>query len=172
MYCRECGNKLFESDKFCSNCGIKINKNFLEINKQMNISSDKVVSEKNNILPMNWYNFFTYFRLPLGIVLNTYTLFTYNYSSFVYNKIELGIFFINIALIILLVLSFYMLHKRMKNTMTCIIILLLVECLSIIGNCINSFNVLTYIVITFITFVIWFIPNYIYFKKREDIFIN
>lgn len=172
MYCRECGNKLFESDKFCSNCGIKINKNFLEVNKQINISSDKVVPERNNILPMNWYNFFTYFRLPLGIVLNTYTLFTYNYSSFVYNKIELGIFFINIALIILLVLSFYMLHKRVKNTMTCIIILLLVECLSIIGNCINFFNVLTYIVITFITFVIWFIPNYIYFKKREDIFIN
>ena len=45
MYCRQCGNKVLDSDKFCSKCGAEIV-----------ADTDSLVSEENNSSPTSDYN--------------------------------------------------------------------------------------------------------------------
>ena len=72
MYCVKCGNKLNNSDLYCSQCGNKIVQETTHDNKDSNTIND---------LPLNWYKFFTYFRLPIGIAFGIFSLlFGYNYS--------------------------------------------------------------------------------------------
>ena len=67
MFCRNCGNKLQEGDKFCNKCGAKVEpKEELEVNKGDSVLSDKVISSpflnnekpedkiKDEIPKMNW----------------------------------------------------------------------------------------------------------------------
>ena len=113
MYCVNCGNKVKDTDIYCSKCGKKINRE---------TTQDKTSKQSNSeVLSMLWYNFFTYGRLPLGIIFNIIALFFYNYSAFAYDKIALGIFFINLAMIIFCCLTFYMLHTKNENSMLFII---------------------------------------------------
>ena len=109
MYCVKCGNKVRNNDIYCSKCGNKINREMIQ--------DSNVYQENIETLPINWYKFFTYFRLPIGIALGIFSLASYNYSSFVYNKIALGNFLINIAIIIFAGIALYMLHTKNKESM-------------------------------------------------------
>lgn len=165
MYCVKCGNKVRNDDLYCSKCGNKINREIIQDSNDY--------QEKIETFPMNWYKFFTYFRLPTGIALGIFSLTSYNYSTFAYNKIALGNFLINIAIIIFAGIALYMLHTKNKETMTFVVIQLIVECISI---CINSVyysnNILSSIISLIFIVIIWFIPNYIYFSKRKNLFVN
>ena len=164
MYCVKCGNKVKNTDIYCAKCGNKINQE---------LSRDNTTDQEDSkAIPMLWYNFFTYVRLPLGIIISIFSLFLYNYSLFVYNKIALGFFFISIAMIIFYCTTLYMLHTKNKDSMIYIVIQLILECISVSINSINySYNILYGIICFVLVFAIWFIPNYIYFKKRKNIFV-
>ena len=45
MYCRQCGNKLLDNDKFCNKCGVKIV-----------TDADSLVSQENNSFATSDYN--------------------------------------------------------------------------------------------------------------------
>lgn len=165
MYCVKCGNKVRNNDIYCSKCGNKINREMIQ--------DSNVYQENIETLPINWYKFFTYFRLPIGIALGIFSLASYNYSSFVYNKIALGNFLINIAIIIFAGIALYMLHTKNKESMVFVVIQLIVECISICTNSVYySNNILSSIISLIFIVIIWFIPNYIYFNKRRKLFVN
>lgn len=165
MYCVKCGNKIKNTDIYCSKCGNKINRE---------VSQDDTTKQPSSkTLSMVWYNFFTYVRLPIGIIISIISLLLYNYSSFIYDKIALGICFINIAMLIFYCLSLYMLHFKKKETMIYIVIELVIECISVFINSTYYLNdILSSIISLILIFAIWFVPNYIYFNKRKNIFIN
>lgn len=174
MYCRKCGNKLLDDDEFCSNCGVKIiSKKRSQIAE--NISKPQTLPENskrydetiNNNFSMVWYKFFMYFRLPLGIISCIGILTTMNYSSFSYDKINLGIFILSITMIVLFSLLFYLMKKRIKYTMYFLIVELIAESASIL---IYGFNQNNIFCIPWA--ILWFVLNYIYFNKRKNIFVN
>lgn len=175
MYCRKCGSNLLDDDTFCYNCGAKI------INNNENLSNPKIKEEEKNCvqseivkdLPMTWYNFFLYFRIPVAIIGYIASLFIYNFSSFVYDKIEFGMFLITLGLIILFFILFYMMKYKKKNTMKILTAELVLEGISIAVPSMTNSNYELFSEILFvIVAVVWFILNYIYFNKRKHIFIN
>lgn len=179
MYCRNCGNELLKTDKFCEKCGKAIiNSQNTNIN---NIEQENNEIIKNNDLPLNWLNFWKYIRFPVGIFLSVFNIGNY----LVNEQLELNIiiilaFLIDVSSIIFMCVTFYHFAYPTKKGYALLNIWLLVELL------LNSFNTtlnsstiecstlldfVTYFVITFTVLgLIWTLPNYIYFKKRKYYF--
>lgn len=119
---------------------------------------------------MYWYKFYTYFRLPLGL-LNCFG----NILIFLLNNLEnLTECIVSIISFIYMAYLLYVMHKKKKNGFTFIFINLLLETLYMIIYSISNKNVGLgdFIIYVLIYFSVWFLPNYIYFKKRKDIFVN
>ena len=166
MYCRQCGSKLLDNDNFCTDCGVKIIKSE-QITKNIEVETNK---NHQNELPMNWYKFFNYFRIPISMITTIGLLFVIDYPSFYYNKTEFGIFLLFLGLLTFDSVLFYMMKNRLKNTLKLIIAKLIIEIACVffytIGGDVN--NPLS--IPIFISFsIIWFICNYIYFYKRKYI---
>lgn len=168
MYCRKCGEKLLDTDNFCPKCGVKI------VVSNDNSTIIKMEDNKTKEISMNWYKIFSYFCLPLIFFVYTITLFFYNFNSFSYDKIEFGVFLINIAEVFLYGITICSLFKKSIHTFKYIVATLVVNCLNFAGTTSIQFkNSSLYFWIFLILFIlIWFIPNYVYFNKRKNIFIN
>ncbi|MGN1269335.1 MAG: zinc-ribbon domain-containing protein [Clostridia bacterium] len=194
MYCRKCGNKLLDSDKFCAKCGNKIileEKNS-KIKDVKNIESQEQLqqvstqlSQEDNVnldnnskkLPMNWWKFWQYFRLPVGLLISIYNL-SY-YSEATINFITIIVFIANIVLICLIGYAFYGLIERKKFGYNVLITVLFLEPLwNCFFNCLENCDSSTQIAEFIITFLfafgficaVWVYPNYVYFTKRKKLF--
>lgn len=123
-------------------------------------------SEKNKEIPMKWYKFWNYVKLPSFIIINWLNFFSSIDESM--NPITLLIF----SLYIWYVMS--SMYNKRKNCFTHIKIILVFETIAwsiaITDNINPDFFLNLFIFI--ILLVVWFLPNYVYFNKRKDIFVN
>lgn len=123
-------------------------------------------SQKQN-LPMNWYKWFNYAVLPFSTFVNFLEL------ADIILKRELTAlsFIIAIALIGYEIFLMAMMAGYKKDTFTYIIIYLGIMTYSNIINVIST-DFLVSIISAGIIIGIYFVPQYIYFQKRKNIFIN
>lgn len=133
-------------------------------------------------LPMNWWNFWKYFRFPVGIF---FSIFNFIGSLSILRDVQLNIYgilllVINIALIIFLCITFYFFVARKKHGFEMLMIYSIAEV--VFNSFINTFSgdnvylknitelVISALIISGIVCAIWVYPNYIYFKKRKLFF--
>ena len=157
MYCGKCGNKLIDGDNFCRNCGFEINTE----------NNDNIYMENNN---MKWYNFYTYFSLPLFIIICIY--------SIIIDLEEIEVITLLSSLVWLVfygVIFAFLLFKK-KIGYYCNFVLLIVTPISFFILSISQlsyediFYKIGYILAYMIPSTTWTILNCIYFKKRKELF--
>lgn len=175
MYCRNCGKKVLETDKFCVNCGNAIEVILTNINSKQEQSS-----VKNNNLPMNWWNFWKYVRFPLGIFLSVINIVAY-LPELEVNLITIFAFFIDIAIVAIMCVTYYHFYMHNKIGYKFLLAYLIIE---LICNCIDSASTylenykftslvdfaIPFALAFFVYGIVWVVPNYIYFKKRKNCF--
>ena len=196
MYCRNCGNKLLETDKFCNNCGNKVvldGDNLKEVKElkteaKEEVTSQEVKTENNEKeLPMNWWNFFLYIKFPLTIIVSLCSIVEafnnihgYEFNTFG-QSIIVAFFLIDIVFIIYTALAFNVIIKRKKNGYILFIGYLFFEILYRVFVAVftnyktdTDFaeNIIAFITVSAILMLIWSFPNYVYFNKRKNLFKN
>lgn len=142
-----------------------------------NVQNDNKNLEENSDnmseLPMYWYKFFTYFRLPVGLFIsvnNVIFMPILNEQIILYPLPQFAFFILTILYSIFMI---YILVKRKKDGLSYISIELLIEVINmILPIMLNDYNIIVLLFVTIFYFLIWFLPNYIYFKKRKKIFTN
>ena len=111
-------------------------------------------------ISMSWYYFYTYIRLPLGILASLGTALQMEIIEYFF----LTAFFAFYQLIVILGLSKFKLWGWTLN-----MFLLIAECFFYSIN--NAQTQLYQGIILFIVIaLLWFLPNFIYFKKRIKLF--
>ena len=121
-------------------------------------------NEPQDELPMNWYNFYYRFRLPLGIALNTLCIIN-NFLA----KSFLG-FMIYVLYVMYLVFLYNVMKYRKVDGFRYIILefvigIVIVILTAEVNNSIEYIGML-------IGLALWYVPNYIYFEKRKGVFVN
>jgi DNA-directed RNA polymerase subunit RPC12/RpoP len=193
MYCRNCGNKLLDTDKFCNNCGSRVifheeNSKEIKIEAKEDVTSQEVKTENNEKeLPMNWWNFFLYIKFPLTIIVSLCSIVKafnnihgYEFNTFG-QSIIVAFFLIDIVFIIYTALAFNVIIKRKKNGYILFIGYLFFEILYRVFVAVftnyktdTDFaeNIIAFITVSAILMLPWSLPNYIYFSKRKKYFSN
>ena len=184
MYCRNCGNKLLDSDKYCNLCGSEvvstINSDSIE-HEQPTEEDNKITKSASNNLPMNWWKFWLYFSFPFGIAFSILNL--KDYVGLKINFITFLVLIINILMILLTCVAYYFMINRKKRGYELVIAnLITVACWNALFSTLETIsnNIETTFSEFFISFaialviigIVWIYPNYIYFKKRKHLFSN
>ena len=126
----------------------------------LNISSDK--------LPMNWYNFYYKFSIPITIFVNTIYLLNFLINEYLTASEVILNLIINVGYIYFLWFVRKCMKERKRDTFNYLIINLL---LTVFLN-INYTDLISIISQAVVLLLIYFLPQYIYFNKRKEIFIN
>lgn len=178
MYCNYCGNKILDTNRFCSKCGVQIINSITCSDINFNYSTKENSPPK---LPMNWYKFWKYARFPLSIVLSAiniaYYLLTYNLEL---NLGNIFLFLIDMLTFILMYVTYYNFYVTNSKGYKLIIFWLFFELfyypliLSLkisleLYSTLLKFAI-CFCVTSFLFGLIWTLPNYIYFKKRKYFF--
>ena len=118
-------------------------------------------------IPIRWLDFYTYGKIPFVvlILIISFINILVNYSKV--NNPLLYLFLIIFEIIIAIVL-FIGLHKRRLWGWKFNWFALFFEVLTITIPIANNVN--EYLIIVCVFLVIWFLPNFIYFKKRKMLF--
>lgn len=182
-FCAFCGKKNPDGAVYCGGCG-----------KQLKIT-DPISGERvTKQLGMKWYKFIVYFQLPISIVsLMMYAYKGYKIKMESYNRESYYI----IALLYLAVIIYgifvmiQLLRLKRGATMKYYLFIILSNCVWILELIINihfdasmmvevddsylSKNLLfwvIYILLCVVSMAIYIILNYLYFRKREHLFVN
>ena len=123
-------------------------------------------------ISMKWFYFYTYIRLPFSILLNLVTILgiflerTYDPMLWIYTICFVYDFFV-----------FFLMLKKKPSAYFFNILLLVFDCLIFsldVPKSIFSSVDLIFIGVLLLSFLvfnfIWTLPNYLYFKKRKNIF--
>ena len=190
MYCRNCGNEILGTDKFCWKCGEKISKALAYNNKEeiesINVPNMSSTNQSNtNInanLPMRWWNFWKYVRFPLGLIFSLFRLSTYKYTSF--NFYVLAFVITDIIMLLFAIYTYDLFMHKKKKGYLIFILFMFVESIyscgfSTLNTALSNTTILeswefilSFILVLIIWGIIWILPNYIYFKKRKECFCN
>lgn len=174
-YCTKCGTPFSEEDMFCGGCGKRLKlatSNFAKKERKYVVEalSDKFIpSPSDNILkvsgnlPLNWFKFYVYFRLPFSILL----------SIIVISSVPAGYKIIELIDLLLLSVLFYGLHKRKLWAWTLNFVLIALETLAkaliyCYNQQIDEVSVVTLTLL--VAYIVWATPNFIYFYKRKYLF--
>ncbi|MCD6492752.1 MAG: tetratricopeptide repeat protein [Archaeoglobaceae archaeon] len=168
MHCPECGKKLIDNTKLCSNCGHTINgNNMLEDRTSVISSQEKPVRSDVNTssLGTKWLKFWNYFSLPVGGILQLLMLFAVP---------SLWVFLIPVS-ILQFVVAYGLHHRRLwawKWNWVIIIIEYITGTIPILTPNIESYAKLVARLFFKAIFLglIWMWPNYVYWKKRKVLF--
>lgn len=171
MYCPECGAQLTNNSNFCSNCGHAV-KTIIAPTDHISVAPLQEAPVCRGVaassLGTKWLRFWNYFSLPVGGALGL--LISIRVP-------ELAIIFIPISLLQLVVA--YGLHHRILWAWKWNWVLLIITCMSMALPTptpgIHSSE--ADLVVQFITKavlggLIWMWPNYVYWKKRRDLFFS
>lgn len=112
-------------------------------------------------LPMNWYKFYTYVRLPLGIFIGFITLFTIETIE----EALLGMLFL-----VLLSVLFGGLLKMKRLSFRANYVVLVLE--PLLRAYERSTDTAVFLVVSVLLLLVWTLPNAIYFNKRAHLFKN
>lgn len=172
VYCRKCGSKMLLTDNFCPNCGLNVHDGVLQEHANTNVKAE-------NKLPMDWWKFWEYFILPASMLLyfisiikmlfiepiSTIDPIIYNFIVFIYMAVT------------------YCFFIYRKNDAGFYIMIVYLALSTLIGASVNTTFIEIfsnemysddYLLIIFCMLIIhtvaWFLPNYIYFKKRKNYF--
>lgn len=179
MYCRNCGNKVLDSDNFCANCGYNIEKN-LERNENHQYYEERQNKTYDINLPMNWWNFWQYIRFPLSILFSVITIVNY-LPNLDINLISISAFLIDFLFFaLILVTYFYFLMQNNKYGYRIMSIYLItdsiytsisiaLENIDIVNSTLFDFAIL-FVIAFAIYSIVWTVPNYVYFQKRKYCF--
>lgn len=130
--------------------------------------------KKHSIL---WLKFWIYWRLPIVIFMGIFYLFG------IYNKIETWNYLTELCfasdflMILIYILTFFTANKYMKIGFYFLNISLLIECFSLalklthekLGQITDNFFTILMIYLG-IEIIVWFLPNFIYLRKRKILF--
>ena len=122
------------------------------------VLNNKLLNEGKGELPLSWFNFYVYFRLPAGIVLSFLLLF-------------LGgpIAVLNLINIVIGGSLFWGLKERKLWAYEMNFVVLILEALAYsVGK---SSNAAVFVIFFIIFSLLWVLPNWIYFKKRKYLFL-
>lgn len=122
---------------------------------------------------MNWYNFYGFIKLPIGIAFGIIDLIII--LSMMSQNILMGLIsiFIDIVQIGYMIFLINVMSNKPKDGFSYIFAWLIVETLVMgIKTTLQSPSPITqtFIISTLIATIIWFLPNYVYFNKRRKIF--
>lgn len=182
MYCRNCGKEVLETDKFCANCGEanEVKSNVIT-EVRTNTENKQNVVDANNTLPMNWWNFWKYFRFPVGIFLTIINIFGY-LPELEVNTITIFALITDIFLVVLMCTTYYHFAIQSKFGYKLLNVWIVIESVCNVLNAtisntsdelyaITMLDFVTQFICTFaIWALIWILPNYVYFNKRKHCF--
>ncbi|HEX3047620.1 MAG TPA: hypothetical protein VHY08_22905 [Bacillota bacterium] len=133
-----------------------------EIQTESNYASDNDPEKINKELPVKWLKFFTYIRIPFGIITMLFQVFA---------SMNLLIIGINLVYCSFGGLVAFGLHKRRFWGWILALILVVSEAFLLpLDTYITYPNVSFYGRYVVIILVIWSLPNIIYFNKRKYMF--
>lgn len=143
-------------------------------NQQEEISQTENNDNKNDKkeLSMSWFNCFIIKSYIIGIVYIYYIL------SSLYNLKSASLDEKTIALILIILLVYgiivfinfytaYLMYQKKKNGYVFLLILLILDTLTIVLTNLDNF-----IFAVVVAILAWFLPNCLYFEKRQDVFKN
>lgn len=180
MFCRNCGRELVENESICPVCGASANGDTATGHSALFYSL---------AYPMKWYKFLIYFALFAGAVANVIgaigTISGFSTLSAIYAKypaavpVDICAAVISLALAALDLYTRHALvsYKKIAPMLLCISYAIpavhTVVAVSI-GTVITEglISVGTNHVIGIIVNIIMVVANYVYFKKRQDMFVN
>lgn len=188
MFCSQCGKEVSDEWNVCPNCGAPINKQ--GIGNEYYYDGSNVVNQ-SKMPPMKWYKFIIYFQIFLNIAICLYYAYeiysgqNYGFSTekayAMYGGLK-GVDYIMGAIYILYVASLifvrHQLWKYKKNAWKYYIAFYCafnvvqiayraMQCVIVNTNLID-FQAITDIIYS----AIYIVLNYIYFKKRDNLFTN
>ena len=172
VYCRKCGSKMLLTDNFCPNCGLNVHDDVLQKYANTNVKA-------GNKLPMDWWKFWEYFILPASMLLYFISIIKMLFIEPI-NTIDPII--CNFIVLIYMAVTYCFFIYRQSNAGFYIMIVYLALS-TLIGASVNTTFIEIfsnemysddYLLIIFCMLIIhtvaWFLPNYIYFKKRKNYF--
>ena len=122
------------------------------------VLNNKLLNQGRGELPLSWFNFYVYFRLPVGIVLSFLFLF--------FGGPIASLSVINIAIGVTL---FWGLKERKLWAYEMNFVILIFDALVLsLGK---SSNAGGFVIFFAIFALVWLLPNWIYFKKRKYLFL-
>lgn len=136
---------------------------------------------KNEELSMNWWDFWKYFIFPVGILISIGSLTQYDSVDFtVLNFWGWLVVIANLGITLLLCVTYGLFLSKKRQAFNVFIIYLFLypawnTFIATFNNVISTTNDISELVITGLISYgiicgIWIYPNYIYFKKRKDVF--
>ena len=168
-HCKQCGSVIAESDKFCGGCGEKIVKKVIGAKERDN-NFNRVVSSQQTFesIPLKYFIFYTYVRIPLSILFGLFYLvyLTYLFSVFdLYLPFYIMSNIINVILCIVLLVGLRL--KKLWAWKLNIVVMVLETIVVPIMRFDNFFQIVFIIILISLA---WLWPNWIYFRKRKHLF--
>jgi len=158
--CPYCTGELEDTVIMCHHCG-----NSLSIEKDLsNLESPKVFKVVENNIPIAWITFNIYFRIPISML-----------AIIVQSFLTRDIYSIIISLLICILGIFVVigLYKRRLFGWILNWIWLILETLILAIKTSIKEGVIdnqSFIIGLIVSSLLWFLPNFLYFKKRESLF--
>lgn len=138
-----------------------------ELNKRniLDIKEDKKdeLTNKPDDIPVRWLQFYTYFRLPVGLIISIVSFLAINDATE-----QIVSLILTIPFVILAVLVFIGLHKRRLWGWKLNWALIGTEI--ILFGLDRAEDGISFGIFFSIALLVWFTPNYIYFNKRRLLF--
>ncbi len=173
MYCGKCGSKNLDEDNFCVSCGSPLNKKNLDKEdniKESNSSNNNVCKKDKEFMSVAWLNFITIMWLIFGVLNVTIGLTYLNIDE--YEILISGIIYIIQGII--QVITWYYVKERQEWGYYLFVLTLIINGVgSIYNTTISNLDTQypeSYFIGACVGALIFFIPNYIYIKKRKCLF--
>ncbi len=168
IYCEHCGALLHKKDLDrgdCWKCGESIIIQEADDSSELDSQDSTTDLESNTMdkvpsdLPLNWFKFYTYIRLPLSFFVGLVVLLTSG---------DVVVAFGSALWLVFLGFVFWGLKERKGWGLSTNYVLLIVE--PLVQALSRTDSAAVFFGVAFVLLVIWTLPNYIYFKKRRHLF--
>ena len=168
--CSECDKEYSPDINYCPDDGTKLEKTEIMLSENGGTiitdnedDSPKVKAMKSKDLPMNWFGFYTYVRLPIVTIASIYLLFIFGLDSF-------GGFILLISIILYGTLIYFLDKKSIIGwNLNWYVIIFEILVSSFWPNAFGKTNDIWFVSLIILS-SIWFAPNYFYFMKRRHLF--
>ena len=179
-YCSMCGSQCVDNARYCEKCGHEFTvmqsttepqRTSANYDDDLRVNKETLWKYKHKTPPTQWLKFWTYFRLPFGLLISIGSL--YDLSGFSASEREVVII-VFMVILIATIAAIAGLHLRQLWGWKLNWVVLVSECISyplIKAENINETELLGFLMIGWIIMgLAWGLPNYIYFKKRRVLF--